>query len=244
MNDPWMAIFYPESRFGGFTDIDGTVAFYARVQELIRPDFTVLDIGCGRGGFQNDSVAIRKRLRVLKGNVKTVLGIDVDTEACTNPYLDEFRLIKGFPWPVRDGIIDLCPSDNVLEHVEDPGAFFTECNRVLKPGGYLCIRTTNKWSYVGLLARLIPKGFQGRVLRIAQPLRKEKDVFPTLYKCNSPQAINHHLFHNDFEGVVYGYDSEPRYLSFSRIAYFFGVLHEKFAPSCIRATLFVFARKL
>jgi len=30
-----METFYPESRFGGFTQIDGTVAFYSRVQALV-----------------------------------------------------------------------------------------------------------------------------------------------------------------------------------------------------------------
>ncbi len=46
--------FYPESRYGGFTDIDGTVAFFARVNALLRPSFTVLDFGCGRGSHIDD----------------------------------------------------------------------------------------------------------------------------------------------------------------------------------------------
>ena len=29
--------FYPESRFGGFTDIDGTIAFYTRVHSQLTP---------------------------------------------------------------------------------------------------------------------------------------------------------------------------------------------------------------
>ena len=41
--------FYPESRFGGYSDIDGTVTFYGRVQALLQSDMVVLDVGCGRG---------------------------------------------------------------------------------------------------------------------------------------------------------------------------------------------------
>ncbi len=50
--------FYPESRFGGFSDLDGTVAFYGRIQALLAAGMTVLDVGCGRGaGLMEDSVA-------------------------------------------------------------------------------------------------------------------------------------------------------------------------------------------
>lgn len=45
----YMGLYYPESRFGGFTDVDGTVAFYTRVQSLVEAGSVVLDVGCGRG---------------------------------------------------------------------------------------------------------------------------------------------------------------------------------------------------
>ena len=50
--------FYPESRFGGFTDIDGTVVFYLRVNSLINASSTVLDFGCGRGAYDEDTVRV------------------------------------------------------------------------------------------------------------------------------------------------------------------------------------------
>ena len=43
--------FYPESAAGGFSRNDGTVAFYQRVQALLRPDSVVIDFGAGRGQF-------------------------------------------------------------------------------------------------------------------------------------------------------------------------------------------------
>lgn len=60
--------FYPESRFGGFSDLDGTVAFYGRIQALLDAGMTVLDVGCGRGaGLMEDPVAYRRRLHDLRG---------------------------------------------------------------------------------------------------------------------------------------------------------------------------------
>lgn len=43
--------FYPEARFGGFTDIDGTIAFFNRVNSLIETSSVVLDVGCERGAY-------------------------------------------------------------------------------------------------------------------------------------------------------------------------------------------------
>jgi hypothetical protein len=82
---------YPEARFGGFTAVDGTVAFYVRVNALLQPDMTVLDVGCGRGGYSEDTCAFRRDLRVLRGKVRRVIGIDVEDAGMSNPCVDEFR---------------------------------------------------------------------------------------------------------------------------------------------------------
>ena len=126
--------FYPEVKFGGFTDIDGTIAFFTRVNALVDPSFTVLDVGCGRGAGTGDGVAVRRDLRVLKGKVARVIGIDVDPVARENAGIDEFHLIDGDTWPVDDGRVDLVICDNVLEHIEDPGKLFSEARRVLRKG--------------------------------------------------------------------------------------------------------------
>ncbi|NLJ29706.1 MAG: class I SAM-dependent methyltransferase [Deltaproteobacteria bacterium] len=223
-------IFYPEAKFGGFTDIDGTVAFFNRVNSLLESSFTVLDVGCGRGAYGEDSVPLRKNLRIIKGKVAKVVGIDVDKKAQDNPFLDEFHLIQGDAWPINDNSIDLIICDNVLEHIDDPDKFFAEIGRVLKNGGFLCIRTPNRWSYIALGATLIPNRYHSSVTSIVQDGRKEEDVFPTVYKCNSVAKLKRIMKKSGFECVVYGYEAEPSYLSFSKVAYLFGVLHQRFAP--------------
>ena len=42
--------------------------------------------------------------------------------------------------------------------------------------------------------------------------------------------------------MVYGYDAEPSYLAFSRVAYFLGVLWQRLAPGFLRSAIFAFAR--
>jgi len=47
---------------------------------------------------------------------------------------------------------------------------------------------------------------------------------------------------NGFECVVYGYEAEPSYLSFSKIAYFWGVLHQKVSPGFMKPVIFAFGK--
>jgi ubiquinone/menaquinone biosynthesis C-methylase UbiE len=237
-----MHIYYPESKFGDFTDIDGTIVFYTRVNSLIKPSSVVLDFGCGRGEYAEDPVKIRREIRVLKGKAKKVIGVDVDSAGKENPFLDEFHLLNAKQLPLEDNSIDLCICDFVLEHIENPESFFLELRRIIRDGGYLCIRTTNVWNYVGVISRLIPNKLHAKVLAIAQKERKEVDVFPTLYRCNSIPKVKALLKRNGFESVVYGYESEPRYLSFSRLAYWLGVMHQRFAPGFLRPAIFAFAQ--
>jgi ubiquinone/menaquinone biosynthesis C-methylase UbiE len=235
--------FYPESCFGGFSDIDGTIAFYTRVNALLQPSSVLLDVGCGRGVYAEDGVPLRQQLRIFKGKCQRVIGLDVDEAARANPYLDEFHLIADEEWPVTDGSVDICIADFVIEHISDPDKFFAQCQRVLKPQGVLCLRTPNLYNYVGFISRLVPNHFHAAVLSKAQKGRKEEDIFPTLYKCNSKRKLSRVLRSHGFDAHVYGYESEPAYLSFSRVAYALGVMHQRLAPNVFKAALFAFARK-
>ena len=233
---PYKTQFFPETRFGGFTHVDGTVNFFTRVNALLEPGSVALDVGCGRGEYVEDPVKARRDLRILRGKSRSVIGIDVDPAAGVNPGIDEFRLIEGPAWPVADSSIDLCLCDHVIEHIADPEAFFAECNRVIRPNGFLCIRTPNSFGYVAIAARLVPNGFHGKVLESAQQGRAEEDIFPTVYKCNTRRRLRNILARNHFDSAVFTYDAEPAYLSFSKLAYRLGVAHQRYALPCMRRT--------
>jgi SAM-dependent methyltransferase len=241
--DPHLLRHYPEARFGGYADIDGTVVFYNRVHALLRPTDVVLDAGCGRGSHAEDACAWRRGLQDLRPRVARVIGLDADPGAAGNPVVHEFILAAATPWPLPDASVDLVLCDFVIEHLAEPQRFFAEARRVLRPGGYFCARTTNRHSYVGLLARCIPRRWHARALATAQPTRQRIDVFPAHYRCNTVGTLRRMLAAQGFEGVVYGYEAAPGYLAFSALAYRCGVWFQRLAPHRFKPTLFVFARR-
>jgi 2-polyprenyl-3-methyl-5-hydroxy-6-metoxy-1,4-benzoquinol methylase len=57
--------FYPESRFGGSSNIYRTITFHSRVNPLLTSSSMVLDVGCGRGIYDQDLVIWSRDLRIL-----------------------------------------------------------------------------------------------------------------------------------------------------------------------------------
>lgn len=236
---------YPEIGYGGYTRCDGTVAFFARVNALLAPDAHVLDIGCGRGAcFDDESSPWRNSLRNFKERARQVTGIDVDEEGRSNPSLDAFHLIEDpGRWPIESDSIDLAVSNYVLEHVENPGTFFSECHRVLKPGAYVCLQTPNRYSYVSLIASVIPNRFHAGITSKVQDSRRSDDVFPTFYRCNTKRAVIRYMRKAGFEVTVLRHEAEPAYLRFSSLAYRLGVLAHRLMPPPLASTLLIYARK-
>jgi 2-polyprenyl-3-methyl-5-hydroxy-6-metoxy-1,4-benzoquinol methylase len=203
---------YPESRVGGFSSVDGTIEFYSRVNSLLVSDMTVLDVGAGRGiWFLEDRVPYRRALRTMRGKVDRVIGIDPDAVVLENPSLDEGRVMAGAALPIDSGSIDLIICDSVFEHVADPTSFIFELERVLKPGGWLCARTPNRFGYPALVARVIPNALHARVLRRVQPTRDAEDVFPTWFRLNTRKQLSRYFREPSWSGVVYSVNGEPSY---------------------------------
>src|SRR5690606_29285299 len=97
-----------------------------------------------------------------------------------------------------DSSIDLIYADWVLEHVKDPTFFFSEIGRTLKPGGWFCARTPNRWGIIGLATTLIPNGMHTRILKHLQPERNDVDIFPTAYKANTIGQMKRLLPENEW----------------------------------------------
>jgi len=244
MPQPFVESTYPEYRFGGFTRYDGTVHFYSRVRALLGEDDVILNVGCGLGSYQQDVCEYRRDLRNMMGANRTVIGIDIDSAADANPLVDEFRLIEDVNhWPVEDTSVDLVLADYVLEHVENPEQFFREAWRVMKTGSYFCARTPNAFSYVALIARIIPNRFHAQVTAIAQATRRE-EVVPTVYRCNSKSKLRRLLRRQGFDHVVYRIEPEPAYMLFSRAAFRVAAIVHRFLPPFLQSTLLMFARKV
>jgi SAM-dependent methyltransferase len=234
--------FYPEVKYGGFSNSDGTILFYTRINALVKNTDTIVDVGCGRGGYANDPVSYRQHLRIMKGKCAKVIGIDVNGHALQNPFINEFRLIEDSRWPIQSNSVDICLVDNVLEHLQFPEILFAESSRVLKPSGHLCLRTPNILSYFGIISKLIPTNKHSQVLLKLKQTDPE-DIFPTYYSCNTILSIKRLLKKYNFTGCVYGHDPEPAYLQFSKLLYFLGVIHQHLVPQIFKVSIHAYARK-
>jgi SAM-dependent methyltransferase len=99
----------------------------------------VLDVGCGSGQTIGWFTAARPNWRAV--------GLDVSSEgllASRALGITAVMRASALELPVRDGAVDLVITLDVLQHLPLDGGdrrALHEINRVLKPGGYLFLRT-------------------------------------------------------------------------------------------------------
>ncbi len=240
-----MAGWFPEVGAGGFTSLDGTIEFYGRIQALLRPEMHVLDFGAGRGGaLRDDPVTFHRTLLNLKGKVARVVACDVDEAVLTNPGADEALVIAlDAPLPFADASFDLIVSDFVFEHITNPALVSAELRRILKPGGWLCARTPNKYGLISLATHLIHNSRHTKVLRWAQPERHEVDVFPTAFRLNSKRELLAWFPPDAFEHFSYRYEPEPAYFFNNRAVLLLMLFVNWLLPPVMKGNLFIFLRK-
>jgi len=92
-----------------------------------------LDIGCGNGKFLVKMRDIGWEVRGVEFNAGAV-------EVCRNSGLEVFHgdlHAAGF----ADESFDMVSARHLIEHLPNPNGFMAEIARILKPGGYLYIRT-------------------------------------------------------------------------------------------------------
>ena len=211
---------YPEVGAGGFTHVDGTVEFYQRINALLRTDSVVVDLGAGRGGYDEDPILYHRQLRNLRGRVGRVIGMDIDPVILENRTVDETHVIPASGrLDLPDSSVDFVISDYTFEHVSDPVPFADEISRILRPGGWLCARTPNKWGYIGICARVVPNRLHTKVLRYLQPHRKQEDTFDVVYRMNTRRDLEKYFSPAEFDYVVYRINSEPAYFAHSLLAW-------------------------
>lgn len=203
---------YREANVSGFAHVDQEVGFYTQVAALLRPNDILLDFGAGRGEFtETDPSRYRRYLQNFRGRCAHVDGCDIDPVVLGNPTLDAAKVMDlGEPLPFEDERFDLIIARYVFEHIQNPEFTARELLRVLKPGGWICAMTPNKWGYVAIASRLIPNKAHARALSLIQPSRPPQDIFPTAYKLNRPSAVRRN-FGNSAEVYWYSTSGVPSY---------------------------------
>ncbi len=242
---PVLVRLFPEVPAGGFCRADHQVVFYSRVRALMSPDMQVLDFGAGRGKWQEISQGYKREIVTLRGRCARLVGLDVDRAVLSNPMVDEAKVLEpGGTLPFPSDSFDMIVSWAVFEHIADPELIAGEFWRILKPGGWICAWTPNKWGYVGIGARLVPNKFHAILSDLLSKTgRKEEDVFPTLYKMNTakrlvelfpPEAFSHH---------TYCFNGPPTYyansIALARLISFYSHI----VPERLRQALHVFIQK-
>lgn len=236
---------FPERRFVSFFRRSDRFIFFSILADLILPSDVVLDLGAGRGRHADFEFGHQARLSKLKGRVAKVIGVDVDPVVQQNPTLDEAHVIAhDGRIPLADSSVDLIFSWAVLEHIVNPQVVAAEIDRVLKPGGWFCAYTPNKWGYVGICVRLIPNSFHAALLKIVQPgSRTERDVFPTVYRMNTLGTIERLFPKPKFEDRSFIFNGQPAYHFGTIVGARFWLAVMALLPYRMGQSLFVFVRK-
>jgi ubiquinone/menaquinone biosynthesis C-methylase UbiE len=160
----------------------GTVAtdhYRSVAAMLMRDSRTVLQAGCGWD---------KNRITGEHRGQRRIVGIDL-SERAAKLYHSPFVLASIDSVPFADASFDLVLSDYVVEHLPNPEQSLREMARVLAPGGHLLIVTPNKLSYKSMASTLIPKALHGGIGRMRYGPGAEADMFPTLYRCNTPSRL-------------------------------------------------------
>ncbi len=235
---------HPEIRAGGFSRIDGTVEFFTRVHALLPDQGVVVDLGAGRGQWQEDLCRWRRQLSDLRGGDRLVVAADVDAAVAEHGAVDACVLLPAEGWlPFQDNSVTVVVADWVLEHVADPNQLARELRRVLVPGGWVCARTPNKWGYVGLGARLVPNHRHVALLRRLQSHRKPQDVFDVCYGLNTRAALRRAFRSEDWLDCTYPYGPDADYVGGSAAARKLVLAWQRLAPAALATTLHVFFQR-
>ncbi|MER9546242.1 class I SAM-dependent methyltransferase [Mesorhizobium sp. M0437] len=205
--------------------MNGTTAFYNWIRSELTPNCKVLNIGAGP--------STRDNRRVLRGEVKEIVGVDIDPTVLLNEELDRAGIIVNGKIPEEDNYFDLVFSDFVLEHVENPAMFLKEVHRVLKPGSSFFFRTPNLFHYVTLISAVTPHWVHLRVANAARGLNVDAhEPWPTFYRMNRRKSLENATLAAGFsETELRMIEPEPSYMRRSLPLLLFGSAYERIVNS-------------
>lgn len=134
----------------------------AWLASFLRPGASILDAGCGAGGFLAELGSARLDLRRT--------GVDVSPDAArrARSRAGQVLLASASALPFRDGAFDAVLSHDVLQHLPDgdDARALAEARRVLSPGGVVSVRTNlgrDEPGARGLHRRYSPEGLASLV---------------------------------------------------------------------------------
>jgi SAM-dependent methyltransferase len=115
-----------------------------------RPGGTLLDLGCGDGGFTRRFGASIGAARLLGVEL-----IDHLARAAERNGVEVTQANLAEPLPFEDASVDVIHSNQVIEHLAGTDLFMSEIRRLLRPGGYAIVSTNNLASLHNILALML-----------------------------------------------------------------------------------------
>ncbi len=163
----------------------------ALIRGGLREGMKVLDVGVGTG-------LVAAQACILTGNAALVTGVDPSPGMMAASKLpDTMVLIEGraesLPFP--DNHFDFLSMGYALRHISDLGAAFAEFERVLKPGGRLCLlEITRPHSRLGRW--LLKNYMRGVIPLLTRFVSRQKDTttiwryfWDSIEACASPEQV-------------------------------------------------------
>ena len=218
--------FYPDG------SKDGTLIFYNWLRQYIKSDYVVLNVGAG--------LTADIKIRSLRGEVKQVIGVDIDKAVLNNKDLDQAFVIEKNKLPFEDNHFDIAWADFVLEHVEDPLNFVKEVNRVLKNGGSFFFRTPNKYHYVSFIASITPLWFHKLVVNRMHSLPDNTyEQHETFYRFNTKKSVLENSHSAGFRNIDIKFiEADPSYMVFHPLLFLLGTAYERFVNAFDSCSMF------
>lgn len=183
--------------------------YLTRLEQVLQPGMSWLDIGCGRclvPRWLPDHRDIEERLSSLADHI---VGVDLDLEALrANSSVKRLAMCEATFLPFISRTFDLVTSNMVFEHIERPRPVLEEIRRVTRPGGRLLVHTPNIHDIVTVAARLIPNRLHPGLVSCLEG-RAEEDVYPTHFFFNRAKEIRDLLRTAGFEDIRLEYLDHP-----------------------------------
>jgi 2-polyprenyl-3-methyl-5-hydroxy-6-metoxy-1,4-benzoquinol methylase len=226
--------------------ISGHSRYVELVKQLFVPDCRWLDAGGGRRIFPDEYDGEAG----LVNQADLVVTCDRDLQSIKAHASIQERVccdLTSLPFVKESFNFITCAM--VVEHLADPAKVFTQFADILDRKGRLVLFTVNVFGYATMLAMLskvVPSHLRRFMIsRITG--REERDIFPTLYRCNTIKKLSEHLGAAGLtvEKIIHE-DSRPLFRSFLPLC-FCELLYLKLLRfpwlSGLRGNLLVVAKK-
>jgi len=148
---------------------------------------TVMDVGCGRG-FDGE-VRFQEALSVQAGKF---IGVEPDLTIDPPAVFSEVFRLPLEAAGIARGSVDVAYAIMVMEHVADPGAFWSRLYDLLAPGGVFVAFSVNGAHWCAPVTRFMSavrlKSAYLSLLRGKRGTERVAD-YPVYYRTNTPEQI-------------------------------------------------------